>query len=196
MEAATARGATLSAVALAHAALVAWLTLLAPPAPAAVGTAPALTLFPAPAPPASELEPPAPLRLEALAFEEPVAPEVMVASDPAPAAAGCAPQDAIAAAVAASPSARAAIAAAPSGVRSVNGAIVLWNAGWADATGPATPMAPVRAAVEQALGDVDPACLAERVAGPRLVPVPDSAGTTFLVFGSGVWNWGEVVISL
>ena len=83
---------------------------------------------------------------------------------------------------------------APPEARSIADAVVIWNAGWSEAADAAdAPLAPARASVEQSLSLIPDRCLDEPVAGPRLVPIPAGSGTMFLVFGSGVWTWRELV---
>ncbi len=90
------------------------------------------------------------------------------------------------------PAALDAIRRAPPETRSVAEAIVIWNEGWNPAALElAAPLGLVRVNIEKSLSAVDEGCLDEPVAGPRLLPIPDAAGTgtIFLVFGSGNWTW-------
>lgn len=111
---------------------------------------------------------------------------------PAGATGECSTQAAVLDALLLDPVALDAIRQAPAEARSVADAIVVWNEGWNPiAIDIGAPLGRVRAAIEQSLASVAPACLDEPVAGPRLLPIPDAAGTrtTFIVFGSGVWTW-------
>ena len=109
----------------------------------------------------------------------------------------CATLDVVMKAIVADPAAVAAVNNAPPETRSIAEAIVIWNAGWSyAASAPDSPLSPARAIVEQSLDSVDDGCLDEPIAGPRLVPVPDGDRTMFLVFGSGIWTWRELVTDL
>lgn len=89
-----------------------------------------------------------------------------------------------------------AIHRAPLEARSISGAVVMWNAGWSDtALTFDAPLGLVRAVAEQSLHSVDAGCLEEEIAGPRLVPIPIGDETMFVVFGSGIWRWRELIFS-
>lgn len=108
----------------------------------------------------------------------------------------CATLDLVSKAIVADPSAVTAVVHAPPETRSIAEAIVIWNAGWSNAAStPDSPLGPARAIVELSLNSIEDGCLDEQIAGPRLVPVPvpNSQGTMFLVFGSGTWTWRELV---
>lgn len=106
----------------------------------------------------------------------------------------CATLPLIAHALVADPAALTAIVAAPPETRSIADAIVLWNAGWAEAASlPDAPLAPARATVEQSLRTLPDACLDEALAGPRLVPVPNGDRTMFVAIGSGNWSWRQLI---
>lgn len=108
----------------------------------------------------------------------------------------CATLAAVSKAIVDDPAAVTAVVQAPPETRSIAEAIVMWNAGWTSAAiTPDSPLGPARAIVEQSLLSVDDGCLDEQIAGPRLipVPVPDGQHTMFLVFGSGMWTWRELV---
>ncbi len=110
-------------------------------------------------------------------------------------ASGCAALDTITKAILADPVAVAAVLRAPPETRSIAEAIVVWNSGWTDYTATVgAPLEPVRAAVRQSLGSIDEGCLDEPVLGPRLVPIPAGSGTMFLVFGSGIWTWRQLIV--
>lgn len=107
----------------------------------------------------------------------------------------CDTLDLVSQALATDPSAVDAIRSAPPAMRSVADAIVVWNAGWsAGADSADSPLAEVRAVVEDQLGTVSDECLDETIAGPRLVPIPDGDQTTFLAFGSGDWTWRQLLL--
>lgn len=89
-----------------------------------------------------------------------------------------------------------AIRTSPPELRSIAGAIVIWNEGWNPiALDPNSPLHSVRMNVEKTLASVAPACLEDPVAGPRLLPIPDASGTQtiFVVVGSGSWTWGALL---
>ena len=82
----------------------------------------------------------------------------------------------------------------PRDARSVADAVVIWNAGWSNsASAVDAPLASARTSVEHSLTLLPERCLDEPIVGPRLVPVPAGSGTMFLVFGSGVWTWRELI---
>ena len=109
-------------------------------------------------------------------------------------ASGCATFEQVSKTIVADSAAVAAVIQAPSTSRSVADAIVIWNAGWSGPTATAdAPLEPVREAVVQSLVGLDQKCLDEKVIGPRFVPVPDGERTVLLVFGSGSWNWKELL---
>lgn len=89
-----------------------------------------------------------------------------------------------------------AIHRAPLEARSISGAVVMWNAGWSDTARTIdAPLGLVRAVAERSLHSVDPGCLEEEVAGPRLVLIPIGDNTMIVVFGSGIWRWRELIFS-
>lgn len=106
----------------------------------------------------------------------------------------CKTLDSIALAILASPAVVTSVLNAPPETRSIAEAIVVWNARWSDSvTAAEAPLAPVREVVRRSLETVPDSCLDEPVAGPRLVPVPAGEGTMFLVIGSGVWTWRQLL---
>lgn len=122
-----------------------------------------------------------------------IAPDLVPKSAPGMAGA-CSTLGDISAALLADPVALEAIRLAPPETRSVADAVVVWSAGWAASTiDPAAPLAPVRALVESFLLASEDRCLDEALAGPRLMAIPDGERTMFLVFGSGVWTWRQLV---
>lgn len=109
-------------------------------------------------------------------------------------AAGCATLELITKAVAADPAAVDAVYHAPPETRSIAGAVVMWNAGWStSALTIDAPLGRVRAIAEQSLASLDDNCLEEEIIGPRLIPVAIGDGTMFIVFGSGLWRWRELL---
>lgn len=111
-------------------------------------------------------------------------------------AAGCATLEVVTNALLADRAVVDAIHRAPLEARSISGAIVMWNAGWSNTARTIdAPLGLVRAVAERSLHSVDPGCLEEEVAGPRLVPIPVGDNTMFVVFGSGIWRWRELMFS-
>lgn len=110
---------------------------------------------------------------------------------------GCAALEAVRNAVLADPAAVDSVINAPPAARSVADAVVIWNAGWSDAASSLeAPLGAARAAVERTLSEMESACLDEPIAGPRLMQIPaGDQRTMFLVFGSGNWNWREIMLS-
>jgi hypothetical protein len=187
----------LALVTAAHAMLIAWLVSLAPAATAPPAAATLIVeSVPAAEPPTPDAYPP-PHFPEPLAFAEPTPPELP--AEPADTGlvdteSACAPQEAVAAALADDSDARAAAARTPAELRSITGAVILWNTGWSEAAaGADAPLARVRLVVEAALSRLPEPCLAMPVAGPRLLPIPGERETMFLVFGSGEWRWADLV---
>lgn len=123
---------------------------------------------------------------------------VSTATEPAASAAsasGCTALEAVTKALLTDPVAVAAVLQAPPETRSIAEAIVVWNAGWSEATAVAgAPLEPIRTSVSESLKTIDERCLDEPIAGPRLIPVPAGAGTMFLVFGSGQWTWRQLTV--
>lgn len=107
---------------------------------------------------------------------------------------GCSTLEEVSKAIVADPAAVAAVVQAPTDTRSVADAIVIWNAGWSEPTEAVDgPLEPVRRVVVQNLSGLDEQCLDEPIVGPRFIPVPQGDRTLFLVFGSGAWNWKQLV---
>ncbi len=109
-------------------------------------------------------------------------------------AAECTALDTVAKAIMGDPTVLASIHHAPMETRSIADAIVIWNAQWSEAAIAAdAPLEPVRLSVQATLSAVDEGCLDQAIAGPRLVPIPNGEGTTFLVFGSGSWSLRQLL---
>lgn len=106
----------------------------------------------------------------------------------------CAPLQLVADAIAADPIALTELEAAPRAMRSVADAIVVWNRSWdLQATAVDAPLTATRLAVERSLGMLDPTCLDLPISGPRFLSVIGTHRSTTLVFGSGVWGWGQLL---
>ena len=87
------------------------------------------------------------------------------------------------------------IQGAPAELRSISGAVVLWNAGWsAGAKLPTDTLEPVRRVIETVLRSIDPACINEQLAGPRLVAIPTGDHSMYAVIGSGRWSWSQMLL--
>jgi hypothetical protein len=106
----------------------------------------------------------------------------------------CSPVDVIAKSIMGDANVLAALGAVPKNDRSISEVIVIWNAGWSAATtGDDALLAPLRENIVRVLDGLPRNCLAEPVAGPRLVQIPTDRGTTFLAIGSGSWNWNQLL---
>jgi hypothetical protein len=122
---------------------------------------------------------------------EPSNPEV--ATNAAPGAA-CDTLSAVRNAINTSSDAVQAIQDSPPHYRSIAGAIVLWNADWSAGAQQANePLAAVRTAIDAGIASVDPACLDEPVAGPRLIPISFGDHSMYVVIGSGSWSWRQLL---
>jgi hypothetical protein len=83
----------------------------------------------------------------------------------------------------------------PKSDRSISDAIIIWGPDWGGVASDAqSPLMTVRMKVEHALEGLPAECLEQAVIGPRLIPILSNGNTTLLVFGSGVWNWGQLLI--
>lgn len=193
---------TIGAVCLLHAIMLAWfLTSRGSPDLAPVPAA-ALQLFDLSVdmPPTAKVEPPPPPpALPSKLADKPkiLAPPSPAINQNADAGAGgsCSTLTAVAAAINADPDAVTRIRSAPAQMRSVAGAIVIWNAGWPDGVRlPEDPLQRVRNVIEGTLQGVDQACLDEIVTGPRLIAVPNGEYTIYAVLGSGTWSWAQLLL--
>ena len=142
--------------------------------------------------------PPPPALPSRIAEPQRVLRDLMFSDQPDASASGaagdCAALPLITQALVADPGALAAMLAAPPEVRSIADAVVLWNGGWAPAAStPNAPLAPARAAIELGLRALPDACLDEKIAGPRLIPIADGDRTMFIAIGSGNWSWRQLV---
>lgn len=109
-------------------------------------------------------------------------------------AAGCSPLEAVTKTITDDSATIAALRAVPRSERSISEAIVIWNAGWSEmAASTDAPLASVRIAMQQTLRALPSDCLAEIVAGPRLIQIATEQGTTFLAIGSGQWRWAQLI---
>ena len=106
----------------------------------------------------------------------------------------CAVGDAIGGALRANPEAAAALAAVPASERTVANALMLWDGQWAAPASAESRRAvgQLRAIIVASIRAAPLACQAAPLTGPRLVIVPDAAGTVVLAFGSGNWSWTEL----
>ena len=79
--------------------------------------------------------------------------------------------------------------------RSVANAVMLWHGAWAapDALGGAAILDRIKRRVIDGLRSVPAECLPVEIAGPRFILVGDASGTTTLVFGSGRWQWAQLL---
>lgn len=112
---------------------------------------------------------------------------------PASATSGCTPLEEVRDSIIGDSVAIASALNSPPETKSIAEAVVIWNGDWIHAAGNATaPLAPARAAIERSVATMSQECLDEQIAGPRLIPLPASTGTLFLVFGSGTWKWQDV----
>ena len=108
---------------------------------------------------------------------------------------GCATLASVAAAINADVIAASRLQNAPPELRSISGAVVIWNAGWSEgARRVDEPLEPVRRVIEATLRTVDPACLDEQIAGPRLVAIPTGDHSMYAVLGSGKWSWAQMLL--
>jgi hypothetical protein len=203
------RPALLLAIVLAHLLVIAW--LVTRPAEKIVlkrgGTVLALSNFAPEKPPSA---PPRPLVVRPLI--KPVlivpAPEPAAEIDPSPAAsaavAGVPGQCTLAndtrAEIMRDPAAMAELAALPLGVRTEAGAVMVWNGAWVELAVPASLVpgaaaAPdaLRMAIVKVIEGTPAPCREEPVAGPVFMAIPEAARTTFLVIGSGIWHWADLL---
>lgn len=104
----------------------------------------------------------------------------------------CAPVEAIAKSIMQDADALAALRAVPKSERSISEVIVIWNAGWSASSEESAVLMPLRQNILHALHDLNRDCLAQPVAGPRLIQISTEAGTIFLAIGSGNWSWNQL----
>lgn len=151
-----------------------------------------------PEPPGAPPPPPSIPNERALEAAPPAPPSVALSPTGTSApAGGCATLASVSAAINADPAAAAEIQNSPVQLRSISGAVVVWNAGWSEgARGPDEPLEGVRGVIEETLRTVDPACLKEEVAGPRLVAVPMGDHSMYAVLGSGRWIWEQMLLPI
>ena len=92
------------------------------------------------------------------------------------------------------PQVQQALARIPRPARSVANAIMLWDGAWVAPPATATTdMAIIRRAVIVGIGAAPPACRDQLTRGPELFTLADTAGTTVVVVGSGVWRWADLL---
>lgn len=87
-----------------------------------------------------------------------------------------------------------ALMAIPRPARSVANAIMMWDGRWVGAGPVATATTPIRMALVNGVLAAPEACRNEALRGPRLLILPDSAGSTILAVGSGEWRWGDLLL--
>jgi hypothetical protein len=82
----------------------------------------------------------------------------------------------------------------PPEARTVSDAVMIWAGGWTPSTLSETmPLFPVRNLIETLLPNLPRECLEETLVGPRFVTVDTGTRFNTLVFGSGVWSWGQLL---
>ena len=91
-------------------------------------------------------------------------------------------------------SARASLLRIPQQARSVANAVKLWDGAWIGTgqLGGETIAAPIRDRIIAVVAALPGSCLHHPLQGPRLVSVSDTAGTTVLAIGSGLWAWSDL----
>lgn len=189
----------LSSVVVVHLVLlVAVMTLHGARAPSPVPRSITITLLSAQTPASGKPPPPALPSKLAQAFKPLAAPSptVETAADASSVASdSCAPLDAVTAALLANDEALTAVRSTPPEARSIADAVVIWNARWSTLADdyPQAPLRPTRTAIEQSLASFGGNCLDQPVTGPRLIPIPDGDRTMFLVVGSGIWRWHDLL---
>jgi hypothetical protein len=151
----------------------------------------------APAQKAKPSPPPAMPSKLALTTVAPAPPSITPPNDGTPSTSGgCSTLATVSAAINADAETVSRIRAAPNELRSVSGAVVIWNAGWGNGTKfPDEPLEPVRRLIETTLRNIEPVCLEEQFAGPRLVAIPTSdQENAYAVLGSGNWSWAQMLL--
>ena len=93
------------------------------------------------------------------------------------------------------PSVQEALERVPASSRSVANALLLWNGDWMDSgeMGGEAALAPIRDVVVAGVLSEPADCRSRTIQGPRFLSVTTSSGTALLVFGSGVWRWGDIL---
>lgn len=195
------RSATIAAVLALHAVVLCLLLLGGNAASVSVPEPPmALIEIPvaSPEPPGAPPPPPSIPNERALEAAPPAPPSVAPSpTGTAVPAGGCATLASVSAAINADPAAAAEIQNSPLQLRSISGAVVVWSAGWSEgARGPDEPLEAVRRVIEDTLRTLEPACLKEEVAGPRLVAVPTGDHSMYVVLGSGRWIWEQMLLPI
>lgn len=119
---------------------------------------------------------------------------VLAAATPSTKGEVCEPLEAVGLTLSDDEAAKAALDALPPEAVGLANSIAVWTMDWNEAASPpAGPLRPVRAAVESALATLPQACLETPVAGPVILPVTTAQRTNVLVFGSGQWNWAQLI---
>lgn len=150
---------------------------------------------PPPASTAAAPPPPAPAAAPAVPPMAPLMGAPMAASTAVGGGKTCQIFEALQSVLQTSPAVRDALPRIPPQARSVANAVMLWDGRWQDEAGLGGPAAvePVEQAVLATIAAASPACQAELVRGPRLIPVGDARNVMVLAFGSGEWRWGDLL---
>ncbi len=149
--------------------------------------------------PVSDTLPPVDPTAEAQEIGEAVSVQVAASAAAAMAASEgerCAVGEWLAMALQNDPSIQAALDGVPLSARSVANAVMLWNGEWA--TPPASAvrgMTSIRALVVAGVSAAPAACQVQPISGPVLITVGDTADTTVLAIGSGLWRWQDLLQS-
>lgn len=190
---------TIGAVVLLHVVLLGLFLTAGSDASALKPQSPSLSLIDvavAEATPQSAPPPPPALPSKVALAQSPPEPPSTAPSPTAAAApgGGCATLASVSAAINGDALATTGIRSAPQDLQSMSGAVVVWNAGWSSgARGPDEPLQAVRRVIEATLRTIDSACLEEQVAGPRLVAIPIGDRSMYVVLGSGMWTWRQML---
>ena len=170
------------------------------PAPAPIQPPPAPAKLEIEPVPPSEIQPqfidvslPQPDPDDRPAVDDPVAHSVAAAASAA-AGQACDLTQWLQRALQADPQVQQALARIPRPARSVANAIMLWDGAWVTPPATATTdMAMIRRAVIVGIVAAPPACRDQLTRGPELFTLADTAGTTVVVVGSGVWRWADLL---
>lgn len=170
------------------------------PAPAPIQPPPAPAKLEIEPVPPSEIQPqfidvslPQPDPDDRPAVDDPVALSVAAAASAA-AGQACDLTQWLQRALQADPQVQQALARIPRPARSVANAIMLWDGAWVTPPATATTdMAMIRRAVIVGIVAAPPACRDQLTRGPELFTLADTAGTTVVVVGSGVWRWADLL---
>lgn len=108
----------------------------------------------------------------------------------------CVIADQIRASLLESPMTQVALAAIPPESRTVANAIMLWDGRWTSLPGRTSVDGPtlLREIIVASIRAAPAGCQVAPNRGPRLIIVPDGAGSVVLAFGSGTWQWSELLV--